>query len=236
MTTTRKTLRWAEMLALFVGGPLLLWIFPEVLARGLFLFLLLMGAACMVKLILDKDFDNRTLWNVKAFKDAAGWIVLRWVIASALLTALFGLLSGSALPGLAIDVPTGLFSIFLIEEPMIGPIPFGHFLPIAILLGYPWLSVYPQNVIYRAFFCQRYKPILGTGWILIITNAAAFSFGHIMFGNWVVLLLTFIGGILFTRTYLRTESMLAAVVEHAMYGIFCFYVGVGVFLFYGGSG
>ena len=182
-----------------------------------------------------KHFDNRRLWNAKAVKDGIGWVVLRWVIAGALLTALFGLLSGSDLPGLALDVPTGLFSIFQIKEPTIWGLPFGYFLPIAILLGYPWLSVYPQNVIYRAFFFQRYKPILGGGWGFIVVNAAAFSLGHVMFNNWVVLLLTFVGGLIFTRTYLKSGSLLLATIEHAMYGIFCFYLGIGVFLLYGAS-
>jgi membrane protease YdiL (CAAX protease family) len=70
---------------------------------------------------------------------------------------------------------------------------------------------------------------------LILVNALAFSYIHVMFNNWVVLLLTFVGGIIFTRTYLRSRSLLLATIEHAMYGLFCFYLGIGVFLLYGAS-
>lgn len=218
------------MLALFVGGPILLSSIPGILRGGrLFLFLLFMGGVCAVGLYLDKKFDRRKLWNIKPVKSAMGWIVFRWALCCVVLVALFGLFSGNELPGLTIAVPTGLFSIFYRDG-----VP--RWLPLAIMLGYPWLSVYPQNVIYRAFFCQRYRPILGGGWGLILVNAAMFSFGHVMFNNWVVLLLTFIGGLIFTRTYLKHRSLLLATIEHAMYGIFCFFLGIGVFLLYGASG
>lgn len=231
MTTRTKAIRWAEMLALFVGGPLLLHQLPGILGGGrLFVFLMLMGLACGVGLYFDKQFDRKKLWNASAIPDAIGWVVLRWVFCSVLLVALFGLFAGRELPGLSIAVPTGLFGIFRIDDA------FMKWLPLLILFFYPWMSVYPQNLIFRAYFIQRYKPILGGGWLMILVNAAAFSFGHVMFNNWVVLVLTFCGGIIFTRTYLRTDSLLLTVIEHAMYGVFCFYIGVGVFLLYGGAG
>lgn len=230
MTTPQKSVRWLEMLAIFGGGPTLLWQFPGILGGPvLFAFLWVMGLLCAVGLFYDQKFDRRKLWNAQAVLPAMGWLVGRWVIICIVLTAVFGLLSGHALAYLPIDVPTGLFSIFHRED-----VP--SFLPLLILIFYPWVSVYPQNVIYRAFFCQRYRPILGGGWGLILTNATAFSLGHIMFNNWIVLLLTFVGGIIFTRTYLKSRSLLLATIEHALYGLFCFYLGIGVFLLYGASG
>lgn len=230
MTSSQKSLRWLEMLALFGGGPLLLWQFPVILAGGrIFAFLMIMGLLSGIVLFFDQTFDRRKLCNAKAVRDAMGWVVGRWAVCCIVLTAVFGLMSGRVLPGLPLAVPTGLFSIFDREEQP-------WFLPLLITLFYPWVSVYPQNVLCRALFCQRYRPILGGGWGLILVNAAAFSFIHIMFNNWVVLLLTFVGGILFTRTYLKSRSLLLATIEHAMYGIFCFYLGIGVFLLYGASG
>lgn len=229
MTTPQKALRWLEMVVLFGGGPLLLWAIPGILGGpGLFLFLMLTGLLCAIGLLLDPKFDRKKLWNRKAVMPAMGWVVARWIVAGAVMVGVFGLMSGRELPGLSLAVPTGLFSIFYREN--LPP-----WLPLLILLFYPWVSVYPQNVIYRAFFCQRYRPILGASWGLIFVNALAFSFGHIMFNNWVVLLLTFVGGLIFTRTYLRSRSLLLATIEHAMYGLFCFYLGIGVFLLYGAS-
>lgn len=230
MTTGKKIMRWVEMLALFVGGPMLLWRFPQVLGGGrLFLFLGMLAALAELGSYLARDRDRIPLWNTKPIPSAMGWIVIRWVLASALLMAVFGLLAGQVLPSLPIDVPTGLFSIFHRQD---AP----WFLPLVIFLFYPWVSVYPQNLVYRAFFCQRYRPILGGGWALIVINAGVFSLGHVMFNNWIVLALTFVGGLIFTRTYLKHRSLLLATIEHAMYGLFCFYLGIGVFLLYGASG
>jgi len=40
--------------------------------------------------------------------------------------------------------------------------------------------------------------------------------------------------VLITRTDLRSQSLLLATIEHSLYGCFCFSVGVGELLFYGG--
>lgn len=228
MAVPQKMLRWLEMLAVFVGAPLLIWQFDGLLGGPkLFLFLWFMALVCGSVLLFDKTFNYKKLWNTKQVMPVMGWIVARWVVLAIALTSVFGLLSGRTLPGLSLPVPTGIFPIFSRAHPL---------LPLAIFLFYPWVSVYPQNVIYRAFFCQRYRSILGGGWGLILTNAVAFSLAHIMFNNWIVLLLTFVGGIIFTRTYLKSHSLLLATIEHAMYGLLCLYLCIGVFLLYGASG
>ena len=150
MTTPQKTLRWVEMLALFVGGPVVIQRLPGILGGPvLFAFLWGLGLLCAVGLFYDKKFDRVKLWNAQAVIPAMGWVVLRWVGFSIVLTAVFGLMSGRMLPGLSLAVPSGLFGIFRIDQE-------GYrWLALVIFLFYPWVSVYPQNLIYRAFFCQR---------------------------------------------------------------------------------
>lgn len=235
MTQSQRLARWAELLLLFVGGPLLLWAMPGILGGGrLFLFLWLCSGACLAYLFRDRTFDRARLWVPKAkadehkawsrsryVLDRLGWVVLRWVILGVVVVTVYGLFAGKVVFGLR--VPVEVFGL-----PRRMPQLF-----FAIAVFYPWVSVYPQNVIYRAFFCHRYAPLLGSGWTMILVNAALFSFGHFMFGNWIVLALTFAGGILFTRTYLRNDSLLLAVIEHALYGLLCFSIGIGIYLLYG---
>jgi uncharacterized protein len=45
------------------------------------------------------------------------------------------------------------------------------------------LSVYPQGIIYRAFFFERYRGLFPGPAMLIVVSAAAFSFAHIIFRN-----------------------------------------------------
>lgn len=213
------------MVLLFVGGPVLLWRVPGILGAGL-LFPLLWagGAASLVYLLRDEAFERKKLWNFRVAYGRFGVVLARWMILSAIVLLLFGLAAGQRIGGL--QFPSGLFGLPR-EITALWAV---------IMLAYPWFSVYPQNLIYRAFFCQRYAPLLGSRTAMIGTNALLFSFGHVMFGNWVVLLLTLVGGALFTRTYLKHQSLLLATIEHALYGCFCFSVGIGIFLLYGASG
>ena len=96
-----------------------------------------------------------------------------------------------------------------------------------ILFIYSFFSVYPQELVYRTFFFKRYKPLFNSGPTLIVVNALVFSLGHIFFKNTLVLILTFLGGILFALTYFKTESTLLVSIEHAVYGSWLFTVGMG---------
>jgi len=220
----RRAWLWAEMALLFVGGPVLLWKVPAILAGpGLFVVLWAAAAGALVYLWCDRGFERRRLWNARVVPGRLGVVLLRWCLLAGALLFCFGMASGKVVFGLRF--PVGLFTLPR-EIPWLWGL---------IMLAYPWVSVYPQNVVYRAFFCQRYAPILPGHWAMVGVNALLFSFGHVMFGNWVVLGLTLLGGVLFTRTYLKHGSLLLATIEHALYGGFCFSVGIGIFLLYGAS-
>jgi len=70
-------------------------------------------------------------------------------------------------------------------------------------------SVCPQDLLYRAFFFQRYQPLFGSGRGMIAASSLAFSFVHIIFGNWLAVGLCCLGGLLFSLTYQRSGSLLA---------------------------
>ncbi len=103
----------------------------------------------------------------------------------------------------------------------------------AVMVLYPLLSVYPQEFLYRAFFFHRYRPLFENDMSLVLASALAFGFVHIIFGNWLSVGLTAIGGVLFGITYLQTGSLLAAAVEHAIFGNFLFTIGLGEYFYHG---
>jgi membrane protease YdiL (CAAX protease family) len=57
-----------------------------------------------------------------------------------------------------------------------------------------------------------------------------FSWAHIFFKNSLVMILTFLGGILFAITFKKTQSTLLVSIEHAVYGCWLFTVGMGSML------
>ena len=99
-----------------------------------------------------------------------------------------------------------------------------------ILFFYSVFSVYPQELIYRTFFFQRYESLFKNEWLFIFINAVLFSLAHIFFKNTLVMFLTFIGGILFALTFKKTKSTLLVSIEHALYGCWLFTVGMGSML------
>jgi len=100
----------------------------------------------------------------------------------------------------------------------------------AILFVYSVFSVYPQELVYRTFFFQRYESLFRNDVLFILVNAALFSLAHIFFKNTLVMILTFVGGILFALTFKKTKSTLLVSIEHAIYGCWLFTVGMGSML------
>ncbi|MCB0400403.1 MAG: CPBP family intramembrane metalloprotease [Winogradskyella sp.] len=101
---------------------------------------------------------------------------------------------------------------------------------VAILFIYSVFSVYPQELVYRTFFFQRYESLFRSNALFVLVNAALFSLAHIFFRNALVMILTFVGGILFALTFRKTKSTLLVSIEHAIYGCWLFTVGMGEML------
>ena len=104
---------------------------------------------------------------------------------------------------------------------------------ITIMVLYPLVSAYPQELLFRTFLFQRYRPILGEGWAMILFSGLTFGLAHVVLANWVAVLLSTCGGLLFAWTYARSKSTLMAALEHGLWGDFVFAIGLG-WWFYGG--
>jgi membrane protease YdiL (CAAX protease family) len=100
-----------------------------------------------------------------------------------------------------------------------------------VMLLYPLLSALPQELIYRAFFFQRYDRLFPSEQWLGITSAIAFSALHIIYDNWWAVGLSLIGGFIFVETYRKSKSLYWVSLEHAIYGCLVFTIGMGHFFY-----
>ncbi|AWH74711.1 CPBP family intramembrane metalloprotease [Dokdonia sp. Dokd-P16] len=105
---------------------------------------------------------------------------------------------------------------------------------VMILVVYTFLSVWPQEVIYRTFFFNRYDVFFKDKRLLIVVNAIVFAVAHLFLRNTLVIVLTFIGGLLFAYTFKKTRSTTLVSIEHALYGNWLFTVGMGQMLAFPG--
>lgn len=205
----RNLLLWTEFALLYFFLPLFYAFHRQ---SSPLLFLVLMGLAGVIFLYKNRSFRNKFFLNKK------GWIrdlprILRLFAVIAL-----GLLLFTALvyPHALFNCPRNHFSLWL-----------------SLMVIYPLLAVYPQELIYRAFLFHRYGELLPKKRHLIHLSATAFAFGHIIYFHPLSIILTFFGGYLFSWTYFKTRSLLAVSFEHALYGCLLYTIGLGQFFYTG---
>lgn len=105
---------------------------------------------------------------------------------------------------------------------------------VTILFVYSFFSVLPQELIYRKFFFWRYQSLFVNKKLFFCINVLCFSLCHLFLKNIWVILITLLGGILFTYTYQKTKSVKLATIEHSIYGNLVFTVGLGTMLAFPG--
>jgi membrane protease YdiL (CAAX protease family) len=130
-------------------------------------------------------------------------------------------------------VGLGIAVYLLAPQLLFSLIPRSPWLWAIVFLLYPLLSVYPQELLYRAFFFHRYEPLFGRGRGMLLASALAFAFVHIIFRNWLAVGLCVIGGFFFSLTYQTSGSLLLACLDHAIFGNFLFTIGLGQFFYHG---
>ncbi len=130
---------------------------------------------------------------------------------------------------------TGLYVLFVAPDKLFSVLIKKPHLWLMILFIYTFLSVWPQEIIYRTFFYERYQGLVKKKWLFVFINAILFSLAHLFLRSFLVQALTFIGGMLFAYTYQKTKSTTLVSVEHAIYGNWLFTVGMGEMLAFPGA-
>jgi membrane protease YdiL (CAAX protease family) len=203
--------RTIEFTLLFLTLPAVAALSAPLLVPPLVVLLIVASVAWLV--LRRQTFDCRRLWRpTRADLSRIGFILVRWAVLTVLLAAAVAWF----LPERLFHLPRAATASWL-----------------QLLLLYPVVSVLPQEVLYRAFFFERYRALFGEGHALVLANAGVFAVLHLVFANAIAVVLTFIGGLLFARTYRESGRLPLVVFEHALYGWSVFSVGLDPF-FIGG--
>ncbi|MDJ0781840.1 MAG: CPBP family intramembrane metalloprotease [Desulfosarcinaceae bacterium] len=176
---------------------------------------LVMGVAliCGYYLVRYCGYGRRELWLPQNWGRQLAGVIVTFIPLATLLT----LLAWYHIPG--------RFFAFPRHTPHIWA---------AVMILYPVLAAYPQELFYRAFFFERYRPLFGSAGRMILFNALSFGVGHALYGNWIAPVLSTLGGLLFAYRYWRSGSTFVVGVEHALWGNLIFTSGYGWY-FYSGA-
>jgi hypothetical protein len=200
----------AEFVGLFVVLPMLVrW---RVLAAPRLVVLALVTVVCLGVLWKDPTFDRSRLFTLGPMRGSLRSIGLRGLAVAAVITGLVLLLQPAALLAMPARAP-GLW--------------------LAGLLLYPLLSAWPQEVVFRLFFFHRYTPLFGGATWMVAANAVAFGFLHAIYPNALAPLLSVPAGVLLALTYRRTGTMGPVWLEHSIYGLLLFTLGLGGYFYDG---
>lgn len=200
---------WCELLGIYVAIPF--FMYERLIPNWPIPFLLLAAIWPLLVLRSDNSFDQQLL--VRHTRIGSGF--RKVLLLDVPLLLLLGI-------GVWRFAPEMLFSLIR-EVPWLW---------LLVMILYPLFSVYPQELMYRAYFFHRFKPLFGGGPAMVMVSALLFSFVHIIFGNWISIALTAVGGVLFGLTYKRSSSLLLACLEHALFGDFIFTIGIGRYFYH----
>lgn len=199
----------AEFAALFLGMPLVMAL--AVPADWMWPVLMAVTGLALALLARTPGFAWGEL--------VRGWSGLDWgyvALVGAATAAVAAALVLWLVPGQALFLPRRATGLWL-----------------AILALYPFLSALPQELVFRPLFFRRYGGLFPDPRAAILANGAIFALAHLMFWNWVAIVLCFAGGLIFARAYVGRGGFALAVVLHALCGAVIFTSGLGTFFYHG---
>lgn len=203
---------WLEFLALFIGVPIIM-----VLTFGLYpLFPVIIGLALVacILLRLTPGWSFRQLFKGPVIGE---WRIIAIYFVLTLATCLIFVFT--LIPERFLELPTHRTNLWIL-----------------IMVAYPLVSAFPQEVIFRSLFFERYERLFPTEWTAIVANGFVFGFGHLFYDNWITIAMTGVGGAIMGWAYLRHRSVGLAWVLHALAGQIIFTTGLGVYFYHGAVG
>lgn len=204
LTNGKLLLRIPELLLLFFGIPLLIYLDKNFIHPSIIVLPVLGFIFLVLRYSTDFTFRELIRWEIpKATLVRHGWIV---AFAACLMVGYVWLFE-----------PENLFNL-----PRAHPWIF-----VAMCIFYPVFSAFGQEVIYRTFLFRRYNQLFSREWHFVLVSGISFSFLHIVYYDPVSMIITFIGGLYFARVYQLTRSVLFTAVLHGLMGIMVFGAGLG---------
>ena len=207
---------WCEFVAIFVGVPILMAFFFEEIQRNRALFGTIWAFTGIAALLLWRTpgWSFSKLWK--------GPVLREWPIILA-----FWVLTAATCWAFVFAVAPERFLIIVTHRPELW---------ILIMVAYPILSAWPQEVIYRSLFFERYEGLFPSRALLLLANGFVFGFGHLFYMNWITITMTAVGGMFMGWAYLRHRSMTLAWVLHSLAGQLIFTIGLGHYFYSGNIG
>lgn len=201
--TFKKTVLSIEFILVYIVIPSLIYL--KLILFSKMNILIFLSLPALLILLGDQKFDKKKLMRFKCSSRILFKIVIRYLISFAIIATLMNIF----IPDQYLNSANNSLFIWIISS-----------------LSYLLLLVAPQEVLYRAFLFHRYSLLFRGKIFPVVISSLSFSFVHIVYGNLIAIIITLVGGIFFSLTYLRSRSLFITVMEHFMYGMLIFTSGL----------
>lgn len=208
-----KALLWAECTVLFFLLPAALYFFRHQLAFRVIPLVLGLAFFCSLYLVRRPGFNRQSFYASNGFSTHLRRILYIFLPSALMLLILAWLY----LPEHFLSSPNARPGSWAL-----------------LMLLYPLLAAYPQEIVFRGFFFERYSRLLPNRNALLLMNGISFGLAHALYGNWLAPVMSAAGGVLFGYRYLRSGSLVLAGLEHGLWGNLLFTSGWGWY-FYSGA-
>ncbi|MEM0912545.1 MAG: CPBP family intramembrane glutamic endopeptidase, partial [Pseudomonadota bacterium] len=200
---------WVELIIAFLIAPVIFAVAVSDIDTWLMPSLFCAGIICLLLLLKDKEFKRKKLFHMQE--------VSTHFISALKLFLPIAILFSSGIYLFAPDI----FLFLPLQDPNFWLI---------TLLVYPIVSVIPQELIFRTFFFHRYRKLFPSKHLRVFSSSFFFGLAHIVYGNWIAVVVSWFAGVVFGYRYTSSKSTLIVVIEHTVWGSFAFTIGLGVFL------
>lgn len=215
-TSTPRLQLWSEFVLLFVGVPILMAVWFEEIQRNRMLFPTVLGLAGLALFLLWRTPGWR-------FRDLfRGPVLSEWRLILG-----FWAVSAATCASFVFAIDPDAFLSFALYRPQLW---------LMVVVLYPLLSAWPQEIIYRTLFFERYGGLFRLAPMAILVNGVIFGFGHLFYDNWITITMTAAGGAIMGWAYLRNRSTALAWVLHSLSGQLVFTAGLGRYFYSGAVG
>lgn len=208
----RRRALWAEWIALYLVAPLTVF----ALFDGVHPLAALWPTAALALALLAGT--PRFRWRALL----AGPVAREWrnITAFAFAVGAGSAASAEALaPGAMLELPLEATRLWL-----------------TLLLIYPLASAWPQEVVFRTLFFERYGALFSNRRAAIAANGAVFGLAHALYGSIFVVASSALFGAALAYAYTRRRSTMLVWTLHGLAGLIAFTLGLGRWFLHGGLG
>lgn len=202
-----RTLLITEFFLLFILLPISGYFLRYEIAPYLLLCITSLLLFCLIMLLADCRFKRFRFWNIEKLKKYLPVVLKSFFFAALFMTFLSWYYT-----------PEWLFSLPAEQT----------YLWLGLLVLYPLLSAWPQEIIFRTFMFHRYKRVFKSKSLRAYLSASSFALAHLLFANWIAVVGSFFAGLVFAFTYIKSRSTLLVALEHSLWGCWLFTAGLGI--------